>query len=60
VRLKIAKFAFQKYGLIAARVQRVGPDTTVPTYRNTMTGKPEQFAPFKARVEIDSTALKLW
>jgi hypothetical protein len=60
VRLKIATFAFQKYGLIVAPVQRVGPDATVPTYRNTMTGKPEQVAPFKARVEIDPTALKLW
>jgi hemolysin D len=60
VQLKIATFAFQKYGLIPARVQRVGPDATVPTDRNTMTGKPEQVAPFKARVEIDPTELKLW
>jgi hemolysin D len=60
VQLKIATFAFQKQGLIPARVQRVGPDATVPTDRNTTTGKPEQVAPFKARVEIDPIELKLW
>jgi hemolysin D len=60
VQLKIATFAFQKYGLIPAHVQRVGPDATVPTDRNTIPGKPEQVAPFKARVEIDPTELALW
>lgn len=56
VQLKLAAFPFQKYGLLAGRVQRISADATEPTPGQPLPGA-EAGPVFKAIVALDSQQL---
>lgn len=55
--LKVAAYPFQKYGLIAAEVIRIGPDATDVPPSRTMNDEPGPAGAYRARLAIPAQSL---
>lgn len=55
--LKVAAFPFQKYGLLAAEVLRIGPDATEPTANRTSGDETRLAGGYRARLALSAQSL---
>lgn len=52
VKIKLATYPFQRYGLLSGRIIHLGPDADAPSTRD-----PDRIATYKARVQLDQQTL---